>query len=61
MYRFVVIEGSCGNPADIGSCEAQANTMAGQGYELLQVFDTTTLSCFGRSKSALVMVFREKS
>ena len=61
MYKFVVIEGSCGNPPDIGSCEIQANTMAEQGYELVQVFDSTTLSCFGRTKSALVMVFRDKS
>lgn len=61
MYKFLVIEGSCGNPPDIGSCEIQANTMATQGYELVQVCHTTTLSCLGRARSAIVMVFREKS
>lgn len=61
MYKFVAVLGSCGSPPNLASCEVQADTMATQGYELLQVFNTTTLSCFGRAKPTIVMVFRQKS
>jgi hypothetical protein len=58
MYKFVTIAGSCGNPYDIGMCEANANKMAEQGFELVQVYQTTSASCMGQSKSILVMVFK---
>jgi len=60
MYKFVTISGSCGNPYDIGKCESNANQMLQQGYELMQVYQTTTPGCFS-TNSVLVMVFKQTS
>jgi hypothetical protein len=59
MYKFVTIEGSCGNPYDVRVCEGNANKMAEQGYDLVQVYQSTSASCIGQSKSVLVMVFKK--
>lgn len=32
MYKFITMEGSCGNPYDVTKCEQHANKMAGEGY-----------------------------
>ncbi len=57
MYRFVTVKGSCGNPYDVGACEQHANRMAGEGYDLVQVYQSTTPSC-GGGQSVLIMIFR---
>ena len=59
MYKFVMIQGSCGSPYDIGKSESQANAMYNQGYELVQVYQTTASGCFS-TKSVLVMVFKTR-
>lgn len=59
MYKFVLIEGSCGNPYDIGKAEQNANNMDKRGYDLVQVYQTSTSGCTG-SKSALVMIFEQR-
>lgn len=59
MYKFVVITGQCGQDAyDVTKCEKNANMMLQQGYELVQVYQTTTPGCI-KTKSALVMVFKQ--
>ena len=58
MYRFVTAEGTCGNPYSLEKCEQNANKMLGEGFELVQVYQTTTPGC-GGSKSILVMVFKK--
>jgi hypothetical protein len=59
MYKFVTVEGSCGSPYDTATCEANANKMAEQGFELVQVYQSTSAACVGQSKSILVMVFKK--
>jgi hypothetical protein len=60
VYRFVTIKGSCCEDAyDIGRCEESANKMEKNGFELVQVYQTSTSGCVG-SKSMLVMVFKSK-
>ena len=59
MYKFIMIQGNCGSPYDIGNSEGQANKMYQQGYDLVQVYQTTTAGCFS-TKSALVMVFKKR-
>lgn len=58
MYRFITIQGSCGSPYNIAACEKNANKMLQEGYELVQVYQTSTSSCLAGSKSVLVMVFK---
>jgi Domain of unknown function (DUF4177) len=58
MYKFVTVAGSCGSAYDIAKCETNANQMSQQGYELVQVYQTTTAGCFG-ANSSLVMVFKK--
>lgn len=59
MYKFVVVQGSCGAPYDINACEVQANRMLSEGYELAHVYQTSVKSCFGQASSSLVMVFKK--
>ncbi len=59
MYKFVTITGSCGSAYDIDRAERAANDMASNGYDLVQVYQSTTPGCFG-ANSALVMVFRQR-
>ena len=58
QYKFVTVQGSCGSGYDVKQCEGHANRMLGQGYELIQVYQSSVPSCFGGSNSTLVMVFR---
>jgi hypothetical protein len=58
MYKFVTMEGSCGNPYDVGKCEQHANRMRQEGFQLVQVYQTTSASCCG-AKSVLVMIFHQ--
>jgi hypothetical protein len=60
MYKFVVIKGSCGNPYDINACEQQTNQMAAQGFDLFQVYQSTTTACLGQGNSVLVMIFKRR-
>jgi|SaaInlLV_10m_DNA_1039704.scaffolds.fasta_scaffold327616_1 hypothetical protein len=58
MYKFMVIEGSCGEPYNLKRSEDTCNEMANKGYELVDCYQTTTSSCGGASKSILVLIFR---
>ncbi len=60
MYKFITVKGSCGNPYDISVCEKHANTMDQQGYDLVQVYQSTTSRCCGGAQSILVMVFKKR-
>jgi hypothetical protein len=60
MYKFITVAGSCGSAYNISECEQHANRMANQGYALVQVYQSSTPSCFGSANSALVMVFRQE-
>lgn len=58
MYKFIVSQGGCGTTQyDIGTCEKQANQMAAQGWQLIQVYQSSSPGC-GTNKSVLVMVFK---
>ncbi|PRH83387.1 hypothetical protein [Arenimonas caeni] len=57
MYKFVTVSGSCGSAYDIGHCERTTNDMQSKGFELVQVYQTSTAGCCGPN-STLVMVFR---
>jgi len=59
MYKFVMIQGVCGRPYDVTRSEGQANKMYKQGYDLVQVYQSTTPGCLS-AKSVLVMVFKER-
>jgi hypothetical protein len=61
MYRFLTVKGSCGQPYDVGACQEHANTMSAEGYDLVQVYQTSTSGCFGGTQSVLVMVFRRRT
>lgn len=61
MYKFVMVQGSCGSPYNVASCEAQANKMQAEGYALAHVYQSTTPACIGKSSSVLVMVFKKIS
>ena len=58
MYKFITVEGKCGQPYNLAECEGHANRMHEQGYELVQVYQTTMAAC-GGGKSVLVIVFRK--
>jgi hypothetical protein len=60
MYKFVVVQGRCGQPYNVGESEQHANQMSQQGYELTHVYQTVTSTCFG-SSSSLVMVFKKRA
>ena len=66
VYRFVTIQSSCGATYDIDDCEEAANKMARNGFELVQVYQSSTWGCsidqgccMGK-KSVLVMVFKSR-
>jgi hypothetical protein len=59
MYKFVVVQGKCGQPYNVGESEQHANRMAQEGYDLVQVYQTVTKTCVG-STSSLVMVFKKR-
>ena len=58
MYKFMVIEGSCGQPYNLKRSEDTCNEMAAKGYELVECYQTTTSACFGQGKSILVLIFK---
>ena len=45
MYRFVTIQSSCGTGYDIDDCEEAANKMQRNGFELVQVYQSSTWGC----------------
>lgn len=59
MYKFVVQQGGCGKPYDVKKAEKSANDMLKQGFELVQVYQSTSSGCTG-VKSVLVMVFKQQ-
>jgi len=60
MYKFITIEaGCCQSGYSLTKCEDNANQMYKQGYDLVQVYQTSTPGC-GTSNSALVMVFKKR-
>ena len=57
-YKIQVIDlGCCESAINPEKAEAAANQMQSQGYELVQVYVDTTMSCCGNKKS-LIMIFR---
>jgi hypothetical protein len=59
MYKFVMLQGSCGSPYNVNKAEQTANNMLKEGYELSHVYQSTTSGC-GGAQSVLVMVFRKR-
>lgn len=60
MYKFIVTQGGCcGNAYDVGKAEANANKMAKEGYDLIQVYQSSTSGC-GGAQSVLIMVFKKR-
>lgn len=59
MYKVVTVEGSCGNPYNIGAVENHANGMQQNGFELIQVYETHVRTCLS-AKRVLIMVFRSR-
>jgi len=60
VYKFVTVSGSCGSPYDVDVCESTANQMGSQGYELVQVYQTSMKGgCGSSASSVLVMVFKK--
>lgn len=61
MCKVILIPAACGQTAlDVGLLEQNANTMYEQGYELVQVYQTSSRGC-GGPKSAAVMIFRRRT
>jgi hypothetical protein len=61
MYKVILVPAGCGTSAfDVGLLEKNANNMHGQGYELVQVYQTSSAGCTG-PKTSGVMVFRKQS
>ena len=59
MYKFMVIEGSCGQPYNLKRSEDTCNEMAKKGFELVECYQTKTPGCMGQgSKAVLVLIFR---
>jgi hypothetical protein len=59
MYKFLVVQGKCGQPYNVAESEQHANRMAKEGYDLVQVYQSISSTCFGTS-SSLVMVFKKR-
>jgi hypothetical protein len=60
MYKVILVPASCGTATlDVGLLEKNANNMSAQGYELQQVYQTSSAGCSG-SKTSAVMIFRKK-
>jgi hypothetical protein len=60
MYKVVLLPAGCGqNALDTRAIEQNANTMSSQGFDLHHIYQTSTASCVG-SKSAVVMIFRQR-
>ena len=61
MYKFIIIEaGCCSSGYSLSKCEENANKMASNGFDLVQVYQTSTPGC-GSTNSSLVMVFKKRS
>ena len=59
-YKIQVIDMSCCESAiNPEKVEGVANRMQPQGYDLVQVYVDTTMSCCGNKKS-LIMIFRKQ-
>jgi hypothetical protein len=59
MYKVILVPASCGQSTlDVGLIEKNANTMASQGFQLVQVYQTTSAGCTGPKTSA-VMIFKK--
>jgi hypothetical protein len=59
VYKFVMVDGTCGAPYDLKACEIQANKMLKEGYTLSHIYQSNTSACMGSSKAVLVMVFKQ--
>jgi hypothetical protein len=60
MYKFIVTQsGCCGGSYDVGKAEANANKMSKEGFDLVQVYQSSTAGC-GGAQSVLVMVFKKR-
>ena len=38
MYKFLVVQGRCGQPYNVAESEQHANRMANEGHDLVQVY-----------------------
>lgn len=60
MYKVILVPAACGtNALDVKLVENNANTMASQGYELVQAYQSSTAGCTG-PKSAAVLIFKQR-
>lgn len=60
MYKVILVPAACGKSVlDVDLLEKNANAMHGQGFELVQVYQTTSMGCMG-TKTSAVMVFRKQ-
>jgi hypothetical protein len=61
MYKVILVPASCGESAlDVSLVEKNANEMADQGYELVQVYETKSAGCTGM-KTSCVMVYKRQA
>lgn len=61
MYKFVVIQGSCGAGYSLSSAESACTKMETDGFELVQAYPEVVQGCGNSGKYSLVMIFRQKS
>ncbi len=48
MYKVILVPAACGQTVlDVALIQGNANTMAAQGFDLVQVFQTHTSACVG--------------
>lgn len=61
MYKVILVPaGCCQSTLDVGVMEQHANKMHQQGYDLAHVYQSATASCMFGSKTAAVMVFKQR-
>lgn len=60
MYKVILVPAACGQAhLDVGLIEKNANAMEAQGFDLMQVYQTSSAAC-GGSKTSVVMIYRRK-
>jgi hypothetical protein len=61
MYKVMLVPAACGQTAlDVGLIERNANQMAASGYELVHVYETSSMGCCVGKKTSAVLVFRKR-
>ena len=58
MYKVILVPaGCCQSALDVSLIEKNANAMNDKGYELLQVYQSSSSGCAG-AKTSAVMIFK---